>query len=193
MGSDVCLPFNCPQIRHRMETSPQSSTYCLWIILAKTSWNFSRLSPVKQKNSIENHNLPGISGPARTLYFSHFRINVGTVQNQGDFRSLPLWCLHTKTQLFIPLYSTSYLKYTVAFPLTKIFLFETIWDAKQIEQGTKTNSFSKIYGPSSVTSCTHCHHPGLLLRMQHGLQITKNCIHLSAMCDVAGRAQMLIF
>lgn len=90
----------------------------------------------------------------------------------------------------MPLYSTSYLKYTVAFPLTKIFLFETICDAKQTEQGTMTNSFSKIYGPSSVT--THYHHPGLWLCLQPRLQIIKNCIHLS-MCGMAGYARVLIF
>lgn len=33
MGPDIRLPFYGHQIRHKVETSPQSNIYCLWIIV----------------------------------------------------------------------------------------------------------------------------------------------------------------
>lgn len=94
-------------------------------------------APSNNRTALSVASSPGPAHPS----FSNVRINIGPAQKQGDFSRVPLGRPHTETQLFISLHSTPYLKYTSPFPSTKIPLSETICDAKQIEQGTKTNSF----------------------------------------------------
>lgn len=101
---------------------------------------------------------------------------------------MPAW--PNPTIYFTLFYSLSQIH--SSFPFTEISLFWTICDAKQIEQGPKTNSFLQnlwfLFCPQLHTYLP----PGLLL-YTHRLQSLKKHINLSTVHRVTGRAQVLLF